>query len=257
MKRFEKKSGLHRPFRRQHTVLFIEDDLQLLIDEVNDEPFRTMLIAAAFLGLRGSEVAALKWRDFSDDGATLTVRRSIVNGRVSQPKEKCHCTLPVPGKVTETFRTLKANSGFNKDSDWVFADPSHGGAQPYDPEKVLRKHIRPAGARAGIQDVIGWHVFRRSYAAMLVSKGVDIILVSRLMRHRSVLSTEGLAPFSPGQLRTGSERLTSLLFLGPERRASADEAAPKLTAKNTRRNFGKRARQKNAGRVNRKKEARR
>src|SRR5271155_283025 len=96
MKRFEKKSRLQRSVRRQHTVLLTEDELRPLIHEVNKEPFRTMLIAAAFLGLRGSEVAALKWQDFSEDGANLMVRRSVANQHVSDIKDVRHDTVPVP-----------------------------------------------------------------------------------------------------------------------------------------------------------------
>lgn len=257
MKRLEKKFGLQRPFRRQHPVHLTQHELQLLINEVSDEPFRTMLIAAAFLGLRRSEVAALKWQDFSDEWATLTVRRSIGNGHVSEPKDMRHYTLPVPGKVAEAFKNLKASSAFNKDNDWVFADPAHSGAVPYDAEKVMRKHIRPAAARSGIQSFVGWHVLRQGYAAMLVSLGIDLLMVSRLMRHRNVLSTARLLPWWPGRLRDGSERLTSFFFRAPERQARSGETVPKSTAKNVRQGFASRASKDVAGPKKRKKKTRR
>ena len=49
------------------------------------EPARTVVLCAAFTGLRKSELRGLTWADF--DGATLTVRRSVWSSVVNEPKK--------------------------------------------------------------------------------------------------------------------------------------------------------------------------
>jgi integrase len=48
------------------------------------EPFRTMVLVAGCLGLRVSEIVALRWGDFDFPALTLLVNRSIVHGRMGK-----------------------------------------------------------------------------------------------------------------------------------------------------------------------------
>jgi len=59
------------------------------------------------------------------------------------------------------------------------------GKQPYWPESLLRRHIRPAAERAGIKKTLGWHSFRRTFATMLKGGGEDVKTTQELMRHAS------------------------------------------------------------------------
>jgi integrase len=61
------------------------DQFELLLPLIR-EPYRTMVLVAGCLGLRVSEIVALKWGDFDFDGLTLLVQRSIVHGRVGDVK---------------------------------------------------------------------------------------------------------------------------------------------------------------------------
>ena len=48
------------------------------------EPYRTMVLVAQCLGLRMSEITALKWEDLEIEARQLLVQRSVVNGRVDE-----------------------------------------------------------------------------------------------------------------------------------------------------------------------------
>jgi integrase len=60
-------------------------DLRLVLGELT-EPYRTMVLIAACLGLRASEIIGLQWDDFNWEDLTLLVRRSVVHGRVGDTK---------------------------------------------------------------------------------------------------------------------------------------------------------------------------
>jgi integrase len=61
------------------------------------EPYRTMVLVAQCLGLRVSEITALKWEDLEVEARQLLVQRSVVNGRVDEVKTEYshdHVTHP-------------------------------------------------------------------------------------------------------------------------------------------------------------------
>jgi site-specific recombinase XerD len=53
----------------------------------------------------------------------------------------------------------------------------------------LRKYIRPAAQRVGIQKRFGWHTFRHSYSTLLRSVGTEFKVMQELLRHSSLRST--------------------------------------------------------------------
>ena len=69
------------------------------LDEINkmlavlDEPARTVVLVAAFTGLRKGEIRGLCWEDF--DGKELWVNRSMWNGITNPPKTR-KSAAPVP-----------------------------------------------------------------------------------------------------------------------------------------------------------------
>src|ERR1700733_11031713 len=66
------------------SVLRAEDVYSLLTHM--REPYRTMVLIAACLGLRASEIVGLRWQDFDFEKRTLLVRRGIVHGRIDDVK---------------------------------------------------------------------------------------------------------------------------------------------------------------------------
>ena len=57
------------------------------------------------------------------------------------------------------------------------------GKQPYWPDSLMRRVIRPAAVRAGISKHIGWHTFRHSLATLLKANGEDVKTVQESLRH--------------------------------------------------------------------------
>ena len=63
------------------------EEFELLVPLIR-EPFRTMVLIAGCLGLRVSEIVALRWRDFDFIGLTLLIQRGIVHGRVGEREDR-------------------------------------------------------------------------------------------------------------------------------------------------------------------------
>ena len=74
-----------RAGRRSIPRVLSVHDIRLILEELT-EPYRTMVLIAACLGLRASEIMGLQWGDFNWEDRTLLVRRSVVQGRVGDTK---------------------------------------------------------------------------------------------------------------------------------------------------------------------------
>ena len=83
----------------------------------------------------------------------------------------------------------KESSKYQDPSDWIFASPRVDGKQPFWPDIVMQKIIRPAAWRAGIRKRIGWHTFRHTYSTLLIANGENVKVVQELMRHASTRFT--------------------------------------------------------------------
>lgn len=173
------------------------EEFRRLLLEFPDEPLHAMLITAACLGLRVSEITALQWGDFSPDGSTLTVRSL---------KRRHYDSLPVCPALMEVFTAFKSNSLFTRDTDWVFVD--HG-TLPYN-SRHLQIRIRSAAQRAGLNGQVCWHALRQTLAVVLVSLGCDLSTIRRLMRHAGV-QTE-LEMFSGTSKVQTTFRLSTWMF---------------------------------------------
>ena len=160
-------------------------DIRLVLGELT-EPYHTMVLITACLGLRASEIIGLQWSDFNWEDLTLLVRRSVVQGRVGDTKtEASRRPLPVDPSLADALRAHWQRSLHREPCDWVFANRK---GKPRWQESILRRHIKPAAVRAGVGK-IGWHTFRHSYSSLLRRVGADIKVQQELLRHSTIQST--------------------------------------------------------------------
>lgn len=69
------------------------------------------------------------------------------------------------------------------DNDWVFASPTMKDKQPYWPDNLLKRDIKPVAKKAGINKNIGWRTFRHSFGILLKANRQDVKTVQELLRH--------------------------------------------------------------------------
>ena len=179
----EIKGGSSRP-RRKKMILTPEQFQQIC--EKLDEPFRTMVVIAMCLGLRVSEILALKWSDFDFEEGTLMITRGTVHARIGRVKtEYSEDEMPLHPAFAEILLAWEARRSASQEG-WVFPNPNTGGVWH---ASVLQGDILvPAGTELGIER-LGWHMFRHSYRSMLDACGAPIGVQQKLMRHAQVSTT--------------------------------------------------------------------
>lgn len=176
------KNGTKR--RQRPTILTVESFHAVLA--ALKEPYRTMVVVAQCLGLRVSEIAALKWDDFDFERRQLLVQRSIVNGYVDDVKtEYSHDYVPLHDSLIEAMLAWSSQA-YPNDAGWVFANPMT--SRPYFPTEIQKRHLRPLGIKLEL-GAIGWHTFRHTYRSWLDETGAPMKVQQELMRHASIQTT--------------------------------------------------------------------
>ncbi len=85
--------------------------------------------------------------------------------------------------MAEDLQRWRRQSDFAGLDDYIFASETPRGAQPYWPDNLIKRYIRPVARRAGIYKNIGWHTFRHSFGTLLKANGEDVKTVQELLRH--------------------------------------------------------------------------
>jgi len=160
-------------------------EFKALLEELS-EPYKTMVITIACLGLRVSELVALNWADLDFENLTVNVQRSFVRGVLYPTKTDASASLlPIDSDMADLLLQHKAVTPYAADSDFIFAGDS---GRPRWPETILADHIKPAASKAGIGN-LGWHTFRHTYSTLLHALGTAPAVQKELLRHANIQTT--------------------------------------------------------------------
>src|SRR5438309_5947729 len=175
--------------RRTPPATLVPAEIKALIDGLALRE-RTLVLLAASTGLRQSEIFGLKWGDIDFERGTMSVIRSIVYGVVGPCKtESSQKPVPMHPTLADALTQWRKRCTYVRPEDWVFASKRYRGRRPYWGQAILRKYIRPAAQRVGIQKRFGWHTFRHTYSTLLRSVGTEFKVMQELLRHSSFRST--------------------------------------------------------------------
>lgn len=169
---FESKERV-KPGREHKREYLTVEELKRMIDTpCRCAVVRQVFLFTCFTGLRLSDVRGLRWRDLSqqDGGYTLGVRMY-----------KTEKTIYIP--LSKQAMKWMPERGDKSGEDFVF------GSLPKD----YNRHIAAWAKAAGITKHITHHCGRHTFATMLLSLGVDIYTVSKLLGHATLRHTQRYA----------------------------------------------------------------
>jgi integrase len=147
-----------------------------------------MALISVCLGLRVSELLALKWSDVDWLNSKLNVERGIVNQIVDDVKtDGSRKLMRLVPELLNTLRAWKQSSQFQADEDWIFASPLKLGRLPYSYTGYWRE-LQRAAVESGIGP-LGTHSFRHTYRSWLDAVGTSIAVQQKLMRHSDIRTT--------------------------------------------------------------------
>jgi integrase len=175
------------------TEFFTADEMKRLAEVLESWPCRqsaNFVKIALFTGIRKGEILKLRWENV-DLG-----RKMIV---LKDPKGVYTETVPINDQAVEVFE------GIERISDFVIPGPDGGIKKTFrDPWYKIRK-------AAGLPENYRFHGLRHNLASQLVSNGVDLFAVSKLLNHKDVRTSERYAHLSNERLRQVAAKAGELL----------------------------------------------
>lgn len=160
------------------------------------EPWHTIVLLAAYAGLRVAEIARLRREDVTEQTIRVVCGKGGDPGVVdTHPAVWTHLHRRPPGPV------ILDRHGQPVDGRWI--------------SYRARRHFDCIG----LPEVTP-HRFRHWYASALLDGGTDVRVVQEMMRHRNISSTQGYT-----QVRTGQRRLAIRTLPVPTSHPSGRPAA--------------------------------
>lgn len=153
---------------------------------------RTAVVVDCWLASRRSEAFGLKWRDLNCDDAVVKFQQGFVQGRVTPLKNKpSRSVFPIPPDALRLLRKWQKITPYKLPEDWVFASPYTKGKHPYDPQSMMKKHIRPVALRLGLPR-ISWHSFRHSAARWAKAALKKLEDAKEILRQEDIATTSNI-----------------------------------------------------------------
>lgn len=179
-----------QPKKRRKVPLAPKQYHTLVEDGELPQMVRVMIMLAYTLGMRVSEILALRWEDIDFHELTLNVERSSVGKRVYATKtEASNAGMPMHAYVAGVLMTWKEQCSGPDGAlltSWCFESPITG--RPYHRDSLQKDYLVEAGKRHKIEN-LGWHSFRHSNRATMRSLGIEGETQMLMMRHSDLSTT--------------------------------------------------------------------
>ena len=201
------------------------EDVQAIINRLEDEPIKWKTITHLLMvtGCRRGEILGLKWNKVDLDKGTLRIDNNLLYSKevgIYEDTTKTHKSrvVSIPPEVVKLLKEYRkwylsekiANGDRWIKSDYVFVREDGRVMHPDSITAWLGKFAE----RHGIKH-INPHAFRHTYASILISKGVDIVTVSKQLGHEKVSTTTDIyAELMKQASEEASETIANVMFRG-------------------------------------------
>lgn len=183
-----------------------------LLESSSDHWLADFLTLGSACGARRGELLALTWSDVGPGYCSVTISRSLEQTkaglRVKETKGRNIRPVPLPPDAVEALERVKARQNetrtmygadYRADLDLVFCHPDGNYIRP----DTVTKAVRRLAKKAGFSHV-SLHTLRHSYGSQLLSAGVPLTTVSKLMGHSNVYVTATVYAHSLGNDESGA-----------------------------------------------------
>ena len=157
-------------------LYFSEAEFSTLVNAIDKDDLKDIVIFTVNTGLRQAELTSLRW-----EYIIISERLFILNNRNHVTKSKRIRTIPLNEKAYNIL--LKRME--NRQSEFVFTFSN----KPIKPDwlsKIFKHYVR----KSQVNQKLTFHSLRHSFASWLVQKGTSIYLVSKLLGHSDIKTTQ-------------------------------------------------------------------
>jgi len=175
---------LLKNFRNQEENVdpFTEDELNTIIKEANGymKNFIRFMYAT---GIRPGEIIALQWDDIDFDRKIIKIYKTRMRDKEGDTKTLASTRevdlLPLAENALKDQKQITGNDGY------IFVNSSKN---PFYSHDIIGVNFQKLLAKCSVQARVLYNL-RHTFASQLISKGADIVWVSRMLGHKDVSIT--------------------------------------------------------------------
>ena len=182
------------------------DQLLALIDASTDYWMKAAIAVSGFLGLRQSELLALRWKDIDFQVHSISISRGTekfiagdrLKRRISDTKNRSsNRRIAIPQNVLKHLKNHFETSNFKGADDLAFSN-ENGKLVSH---SWLKWRFRPILEQANVP-VIRWHDLRHTAATIMLSLGTHPKVVMEILGHSKITTTMDLYSHSLPHMQT-------------------------------------------------------
>ena len=171
------------PVPQRSPNYFTNKQISLLLDCIEEAWLREVVVFAVNTGVRIGELVNVEWKDVDFDNREVRIR----NKQDFMTKSKKERPLPINDELFDLLVGMKRRGSH------IF---SNARGQRRDSLRVS-KHFKKYVRIAALEDKFTFHSLRHTFASHLVQRGVSIYIVSKLLGHSNIKTTEVYAHLAP------------------------------------------------------------
>jgi integrase len=178
---------------------WLDIDTQVEVLKAIPEEDRNIFLFMALHACRPSEARALKVKDLDFSTNRIIIRRTFTGKSKNVLRETTKTgrlrEIPISSEMIVVLKRL-CNKRFG--DEFVFLNPRT--KRPYT-KTVLHKIWKRACKEVGLEDITLYEGLRHSFASQRVSRGIDIYLISKVLGHTDIRTTQRYAHVNLESLR--------------------------------------------------------
>lgn len=171
------------------------EELQAFLRAAAGHRLFPALWVSAFTGMRRNEVLGLRWNDFDEKAATISINRGLVaipyevhetRGKTPRSRRRIDLDATTVGVLTawRNWQQTEQRAADIDSAGWMFTD---GRGEPIHPHAISQTFERIA--RRAAVPVIRLHDVRHTHGTLLIAAGVPVKMVSERLGHATPVFT--------------------------------------------------------------------
>lgn len=159
-------------------LAFTEKEVDEILNRINEQPLRSIVLTALYTGGRINELLNLQWRDVDLEIRILT----IANKPNFQTKTGRIRRMPISEKLYGILNEIK----YKDNMDYVFVNADNRKLNKDHISKLFKKYLR----ELKFNERYHFHSLRHTFITQLARKGVNIYNIKYLAGHHDIKTTE-------------------------------------------------------------------
>ena len=173
-----------------------------------------VFLCAVRTGMRAGELIGLKPGDVDFNGMFIEIRRGIVRGRITTPKNgksrRVDMSQQLAATLTSHLVDIKRETlrkGWREPPEWLFfTEEGHH----LDVDNLRKRYFYKVLEKAGLRR-IRFHDLRHSFASLLIAQGESLAYVRDQLGHSSIqITVDTYGHLVPGSNRQAVDRLDDM-----------------------------------------------